>query len=141
MVYQTNLTIGNVVALPDHFHNKSNKKNLIKFDDYDDILCFWRCLVVFNEIMNQSSARLGASASAADAGKPALLARMSGGKIYYRRFEKSAKKLFMKLYNKKYSDDYKEIKYTPYISYYYDETCEDYDKEVKNDKIDKVEDF
>ena len=100
MVYQTNLTIGNVVALPDHFHNKSNKKNLIKFDDYDDILCFWRCLVVFNEIMNQSSARLGASASAADAGKPALLARMSGGKIYYRRFEKSAKKLFMKLYNK-----------------------------------------
>ena len=47
----------------------------------------------------------------------------------------------MKFYNKKYTDDYKGIQYTPYSSYYDDETCEDYDKEVKIDEIDKVEEF
>ena len=47
----------------------------------------------------------------------------------------------MKFYNKKYTDDYKGIQYTRYSSYYDDETCEDYDKEVKIDEIDKVEDF
>ena len=33
----------------------------------------------------------------------------SGGKIRYDRFEKPAKNLFMKFYDKKYSDDYKGI--------------------------------
>jgi hypothetical protein len=42
VVYKTNLTIGNAVALPEHFYNQSNEKNLIKFDNYDDNLCFWR---------------------------------------------------------------------------------------------------
>ena len=75
VVYQTNLTIGNAnaVALPEHFYNKSNEKNLIKFDNYDDNLCFWRCLAVFDELINQS-----------------------GGKIDYRRFEKPAKNMFKK---------------------------------------------
>ena len=50
-------------------------------------------------------------------------------------------KLFMKFYNKKYTDDYKGIQYTSYSSYYDDETCEDYDKDVKIDEIDKVEEF
>ncbi len=77
VVYKTNLTIGNAVALPDHFYNQSNEKNLIKFDNYDDNLCFWRCLAVFNEIMEHS-----------------------GGKIRYDRFEKPAKNLFMKFYDK-----------------------------------------
>jgi hypothetical protein len=91
---------------------------VIKFDDHDDNLCFWRCLTVFNEIMNHS-----------------------GGKIDYRTFENPTKNLFMKFCNKKYTADYKGIKYTPYSSYYDDETCEDYDKEVKNDEIDAVEDL
>ena len=108
VVYQTNLTIGNAVALPEHFYNKSNEKNVVKFDNYEDNLCFWRCLTVFNEIMEQS-----------------------GGKIRYDRFEKPAKNLFMKFYDKKYTDDYKGIQYTPYSSYYDDETCDDYDKEIK----------
>ena len=30
----------------------------------------------------------------------------SGGKIRYDRFEKPAKNLFMKFYNKKYTDDF-----------------------------------
>ena len=118
VIYKTNLTIGNAVALPDHFYNNSNEKNLIKFDNYDDNLCFWRCLAVFIEIMEQS-----------------------GGKIRYDRFEKPAKNLFLKFYDKKYTDDYKGIQYTPYSSYYDDETCEDYDKEIKTDEIDKVEEL
>ena len=77
VIYKTNLTIGNAVALPEHFYNKSNEKKLIKFDNYDDNLCFWRCLIVFDELMNQS-----------------------GGKIRYDLFEKPAKTLFMKYYNK-----------------------------------------
>jgi hypothetical protein len=68
VVYKTNLTIGNAVALPEHFYNQSNEKNLIKFDNYDDNLCFWRCLAVFIEIMEQS-----------------------GGKIRYNRFENQLK--------------------------------------------------
>ena len=47
----------------------------------------------------------------------------------------------MKFYNKKCTDDYKGIQNTPYSSYCDDETCEDYDKEVKIDEIDKVEEF
>ena len=36
----------------------------------------------------------------------------SGGKIRYDRFKKPAKNLFMKFYNKKYTDDHKGIQYT-----------------------------
>ncbi len=65
----------------------------------------------------------------------------AGGKIRYDRFEKPAKNLFLKFYDKKYIDDYKGIKYTPYSSYYDDENCDDYEKETKIDEIDKVEDL
>ncbi len=47
VIYKTNLTIGNAIALPEHFDNNSNENNIIKFDNYDDNLCFWRCLSVF----------------------------------------------------------------------------------------------
>jgi hypothetical protein len=33
VIYKTNLTIGNAVALPEHFYNNSNEKNIIKFDN------------------------------------------------------------------------------------------------------------
>ncbi len=98
--------------MPEHFNNNSNEKNIIKFDNYDDNLCFWRCLAVFIEIMEHS-----------------------GGKIRYDRFEKPAKKLFLKFYDKKYTDAYKEFKYTPYSSYYDDENCDDYEKEIKLMKL------
>ncbi len=102
--------------MPEHFYNNSNEKNITNFDNYDDNLCFWRCLAVFFDIMEHS-----------------------GGKIRYDRFEKPAKKLFLKFYDKKYIDDYKGIKYTPYSSYYDDENCDDYEKEIKIDEIDRVE--
>jgi hypothetical protein len=75
------------------------------------VYVFWRCLAVFIEIMEQS-----------------------GGKIRYDCFEKPAKNLFLKFYDKKYTDDYKGIQYS---SYYDDENCDDYDKEIKTDEIDK----
>ena len=55
----------------------------------------------------------------------------------------SKKQLKICLWNSiiKFIVDYKGIKYTPYSSYYDDETCDDYDKEIKIDEIDKVEDF
>ena len=118
VIYKTNLTIGNAISLPEHFYENSNEKNIIKFDDHNDYLCFWRCLAVFLAIVNSP-----------------------GIKYDYRRFEKPAKNLYMQFYGKKYTDDYKGIKYTPYSSYYDDETCEDYDKEIKTDEIDKVEEL
>ncbi len=39
-----NTPIGNINELPDHFKEGSNKKALIKYENYDDYLCFWRCL-------------------------------------------------------------------------------------------------
>jgi hypothetical protein len=42
----------------------------------------------------------------------------------------------MQFYNKKYTNDYKSILYTPCSSYYEDENVDDFDKEVKNDEID-----
>ncbi len=70
IIYKNNLTIGKATALPEHFYTNSNEKNLIKFDNYDDNLCFWRCLAIFIEIMEHS-----------------------GSKITYDCFEKPAKKL------------------------------------------------
>ncbi len=75
--------------------------NIIKFDDHNDNLCFWRCLAVFLQITNSP-----------------------GIKYDYRRFEKPAKNLYMQFYDTKYNDDYKGILYTPYSSYYEDENCE-----------------
>ncbi len=48
VIYKTNLTIGNAVALPEHLYNNSNEKNLIKFDNYYDNLCF---LEMFSSIL------------------------------------------------------------------------------------------
>jgi hypothetical protein len=56
-------------------------------------------------------------------------------------FRKTSQNLFSKFYDKKYTDDYKRIQYAPFSSYYDDKICEVYDKEFKNDEIDKVEDF
>ena len=39
-----NTPIGKINKLPDHFKQGSNEKALIKYENYDDYLCFWRCL-------------------------------------------------------------------------------------------------
>ena len=40
--------IGKAHELPSHFTTGSNKKALVRFDgdDYNDYLCFWRCLTL-----------------------------------------------------------------------------------------------
>ena len=43
-VYQLKTTIGKINELPQHFKEDSNNKCLIKYENYDDYLCFWRCL-------------------------------------------------------------------------------------------------
>ncbi len=39
-----NTPIGKSNELPDDFKEGSNEKALIKYENYDDYLCFWRCL-------------------------------------------------------------------------------------------------
>ena len=39
-----NTPIGKINELPIHFKEGSNNKALIKYENYDDYLCFWRCL-------------------------------------------------------------------------------------------------
>ena len=36
--------IGKINELPIHFKQGSNEKSLIKYENYNDSLCFWRCL-------------------------------------------------------------------------------------------------
>jgi len=43
-VYELKTTIGKANELPQHFKEGSNQKCLIKYENYDDYLCFWRCL-------------------------------------------------------------------------------------------------
>ena len=43
-VYQLKTTIGKINELPQHFKEDYNNKCLIKYEIYDDYLCFWRCL-------------------------------------------------------------------------------------------------
>ena len=52
------MAIGKALALPEYFYNQSNEKNLIKFDNHDDNMCFWRFLTVFNEIMEGSGDKI-----------------------------------------------------------------------------------
>ena len=43
-IYEMNTPIGKANELPDHFKQGSNEKALIKYENYDDYLCFWRCI-------------------------------------------------------------------------------------------------
>ena len=43
-VYEISTPIGKANELPNHFKEGSNEKALIKYENYDDYFCFWRCL-------------------------------------------------------------------------------------------------
>jgi hypothetical protein len=43
-IYEMNTPIGKANELPIYFKQGSNEKALIKYENYDDYLCFWRCL-------------------------------------------------------------------------------------------------
>jgi hypothetical protein len=40
-IFRLQSTIGYAVSLPLHFYEDSNKKNVIKFENLKDNLCFW----------------------------------------------------------------------------------------------------
>ena len=43
-VYEMNTPIGKSTELPKHFKQGSSEKGLIKFENHNDYLCFWRCI-------------------------------------------------------------------------------------------------
>jgi hypothetical protein len=43
-VYEMDSPIGAPIKLPQHLLTGSNQQYLIKYNTYDDNLCFWRCL-------------------------------------------------------------------------------------------------
>ena len=45
-VYEMHTAIGDITSeqLPKHFKTDANNKALIKYENYEDKLCFWRCL-------------------------------------------------------------------------------------------------
>ncbi len=85
-VFRLESTIGYAVSLPLHFYEDSNKKNVIKFENLKDNLCFWRCLT----------------------------AHMNTDKTAYRRLETPTKELYSNFYGKKYEENYEGVKYLEY---------------------------
>jgi hypothetical protein len=75
-IFRLESTIGYAVSLPLHFYEDSNKKNVVKFENLKDNLCFWRCLA----------------------------AHMNPDKKAYRRLETPTKELYSNFYGKKYDE-------------------------------------
>jgi hypothetical protein len=46
-VFRLSTTIGKAINLPTWFSEGSNKTNVVKFDNFEDNLCFWRCLAAY----------------------------------------------------------------------------------------------
>ncbi len=53
-----NTPIGKINKLPDQFKQGSNEKALIKYENYDDYLCFWRCLAYQKMTPNQKTIQI-----------------------------------------------------------------------------------
>ncbi len=105
-VYEMNTPIGNINQLPDHFKQGSNNKALIKYENHDDYLCFWRCLAYHK--MNP---------------KPEDNSNVN----------KMMKYLFKSFYNKKIDkDNYPGVDYVAYDEEYTDEALDndEYDKRM-----------
>ena len=102
--------IGYAVSLPLHFYEESNKKNVVKFDNLKDNLCFWRCLA----------------------------AHMNTDKTDYRRLETPTKELYSNFYGEKYDPSYDGVKYLEYRKFRdADIYEEEFEKAI--DEIDKIE--
>ena len=110
-VYELKTTIGKAQELPPHFKEESNNKCLIKYENYDDYLCFWRCLAYHSE-------------------KP----------IDPRNVNKKLKQLFNDYYkNTKDIKNYNGVEYVAYKEQYNDLNNDEYDN--KNDELDLIERF
>lgn len=109
-VFRLSTTIGYAISLPIHFYQGSNEKNLVKFENLKDNLCFWRCLAAY----------------------------INPDKKDYRNLETPAKELYMNFYGKKYDTSYNGVQYLEYKKFADKEVDEsEYEKAV--DEIDKIE--
>ena len=109
-VFRLQSTIGYAVSLPLHFYEDSNAKNVIKFENLQDNLCFWRCLA----------------------------AHMNTDKTAYRRLETPTKELYSNFYGKKYDASYEGVKYLEYRKFA-DADMDESEYEKAIDEIDKIE--
>ena len=122
-VYEMSTPIGKANELPIHFKEGSNEKALIKYENYDDYLCFWRCFAFHLT-------------------KP----------TDPRNVSKKLKSLFNDYYNYVYCKDgtkiqnhevdiksYVGVNYVAYDKEYSDERLDADDYDTKEDELDKIE--
>jgi len=109
-VYEMNTPIGKANELPIHFKEGSNEKALIKYENYDDYLCFWRCLS-YHQTKPEDP----------------------------RNINKKMKQIFNDYYNKKIDDTYKGVEYVAYNKEYTDEALDNEEYDKKNDELDLIE--
>ena len=112
-VYEMNTPIGKINQLPIHFKEGSNEKALIKYENYDDYLCFWRCLSYH---------------------------QMNPKPEDPRNINKKMKQLFNDYYNKeKDIKTYNGVEFVAYDKEYTDEALDNDEYDKKNDEIDLIE--
>ena len=110
-IYEMNTPIGKANELPIHFKQGSNEKALIKYENYDDYLCFWRCLS-YHQTKPEDP----------------------------RNINKNMKIIFNEYYNKeKDIKNYCGIEYVAYDKEYNDEALDNDEYDKKNDEIDLIE--
>jgi hypothetical protein len=109
-VFRLQSTIGYTVGLPLHFYEDSNKKNVVKFENLKDNLCFWRCLTAYIHPEQKD----------------------------YRRLETPTKELYSNFYGKKYDATYEGVKYLEYRKFA-DADIDESEYEKAIDEIDKIE--
>jgi len=112
-VYEMNTPIGKINQLPIHFKEGSNEKALIKYENYDDYLCFWRCLSYH---------------------------QMNPKPEDPRNINKKMKQLFNDYFNKeKDIKNYNGVEFVAYDKEYTDEALDNDEYDKKNDEIDLIE--
>jgi len=112
-VYEMNTPIGKINKLPDHFKQGSNEKALIKYENYDDYLCFWRCLSYHKSDPKPEDPR---------------------------NINKKMKQIFNDYYNKeKDIKNYNGVEYVAYDKEYEAEALDNDEYDEKNDEIDLIE--
>ena len=106
-VYEMNTPIGKSNELPEHFKEGSNEKALIKYENYDDYLCFWRCLA-YHQTKPEDP----------------------------RNINKKMKQLFNDYYNKeKDIKNYNGVEYVAYDKEYDDKALDNEEYDKKNDEM------
>jgi hypothetical protein len=107
--YKLDTTIGHAVSLPTHFYEGCNINNVVKIENLQDNLCFWRCLAAY----------------------------LNPEKSDYRLLETPAKDLYNKFYGKKYEPSYEGVQFLEYRNFLNVDVIEEYEK--AEDEIDKIE--